>query len=39
MDQVPVYPLGQYFQPTAYRTDITGVLRGFATFWNVRREA
>jgi peptide/nickel transport system substrate-binding protein len=39
IDQVPVYPLGQYFQPTAYRTDITGVPRGFATFWNVRREA
>jgi peptide/nickel transport system substrate-binding protein len=38
IDQLPVYPLGQYFQPTAYRSDITGVLRGFATFWNVRRQ-
>ena len=36
MQQVPFYPLGQYLQPTAYRTSITGVLPGFATFWNVR---
>ena len=36
MREVPFYPLGQYFQPTAYRTSITGVLDGFATFWNVR---
>lgn len=31
------YPLGEYLQPTAYRSNITGVLDGFATFWNVRR--
>lgn len=37
MKDVPYVPLGQYAQPTAYRTDITGVLSGFATFWNVRR--
>ncbi len=37
MQEVPYYPLGQYLQPTAYRTSITGVLDGFATFWNVRR--
>jgi peptide/nickel transport system substrate-binding protein len=36
MQDVPYYPLGQYLQPTAYRTSITGVLDGFATFWNVR---
>ena len=36
MREVPFYPLGQYFQPTAYRNSITGVLDGFATFWNVR---
>jgi peptide/nickel transport system substrate-binding protein len=36
LDEVPYYPIGQYFQPTAYRTSITGVLNGFATFWNVR---
>jgi len=34
---VPYMPLGQYQQPTAYRSDITGVLNGFSTFWNVRR--
>ena len=32
-------PLGQYFQPTAYRRHLTGVLRGFATFWNVQKAA
>jgi peptide/nickel transport system substrate-binding protein len=37
MREVPYYPLGQYMQPTAHRTSITGVLDGFATFWNVRR--
>ncbi|PZW39285.1 peptide/nickel transport system substrate-binding protein [Humitalea rosea] len=37
MREVPYYPLGQYKQPTAYRHDITGVLDGFPTFWNVRR--
>lgn len=36
LEEVPFYPLGQYFQPTAYRSGITGVLDGFATFWNVR---
>jgi peptide/nickel transport system substrate-binding protein len=34
---VPFYPLGQYQQPTAYRSDLTGMLNGFATFWNIRR--
>ncbi|MBI0432264.1 ABC transporter substrate-binding protein [Roseomonas sp. KE0001] len=36
MRSVPYVPLGQYMQPTAYRNGITGVLDGFATFWNVR---
>ena len=36
MQQVPYYPLGQYLQPTAYRKSITGVVDGFAVFWNVR---
>lgn len=35
--EVPYYPLGQYLQPTAYRSNLTGILDGFATFWNVRR--
>ncbi|MBB5696495.1 ABC transporter substrate-binding protein [Muricoccus pecuniae] len=33
---VPYLPLGQFIQPTAYR-GLTGVLPGFAAFWNVRR--
>ena len=34
---VPFVPLGQYFQPTAYRTSLSGVLSGFSMFWNVRK--
>jgi len=34
---VPYIPLGQYFQATAYRKDITDRLNGFVKFWNVRR--
>jgi peptide/nickel transport system substrate-binding protein len=37
MREVAYYPLGQYLQPTAWRSSLTGVLDGFATFWNVRR--
>lgn len=36
MTDVPSMPLGQYIQPMAHRASITGVLNGFATFWNVR---
>ncbi len=36
MVDVPSIPVGQFQQPTAYRKTITGVLPGFATFWNVR---
>jgi peptide/nickel transport system substrate-binding protein len=36
MDSTPLYPLGQFLQPTAYRRKITGILDGFATFWSVR---
>jgi len=36
---VPFVPLGQYFQTTAYRTSLSGVLDGFATFWNVKLNA
>ncbi len=36
MQDVPFYPLGQHRIATAYRSSITGVLNGFATFWNVR---
>ncbi len=30
-------PCGQYFQPSAYRSDLTGVLKGVPLFTNVRR--
>ena len=38
---VPYIPLGQYFQPIAYRRSITGVMAagGVPVFWNVRRAA
>ena len=38
LETVPFVPLGQYFQPTAYRKTVRGVLDGFATFWNVQLE-
>jgi peptide/nickel transport system substrate-binding protein len=34
--EIPCFPIGQYRQPTAYRTSITGILDGTAVFWNVR---
>ena len=34
---VPYIPMGQYLQPTAYRSSLEGVLNGFAIFWNVRK--
>jgi peptide/nickel transport system substrate-binding protein len=34
---VPYIPLGQYFVPTAYRSDVTGILHGNPVFWNARR--
>ena len=34
---VPYIPMGQYLQPTAYRTSLEGVLSGFAIFWNVKK--
>ncbi len=34
---VPYVPLGQYFLPTAFRSDLSGVLQGPPIFWNVRR--
>ena len=38
-ETVPFVPLGQYFQPTAYRRTVHGMLDGFATFWNITLEA
>ena len=34
---VPYIPMGQYLQPTAFRTSLDGVLSGFAIFWNVKK--
>jgi peptide/nickel transport system substrate-binding protein len=34
---VPYIPLGQYVAPTAYQTNLTGVLKGNPVFWNVKR--
>ena len=37
MEDVPYIPLGQFFQPTAYRATLSGVLKGPTVFWNIRR--
>jgi peptide/nickel transport system substrate-binding protein len=34
---VPYLPLGSYFQPTAHKADLTGVLQGLIQFTGVRR--
>ncbi len=34
---VPYIPLGQYFMPTAYQANLTGVLQGSPVFWNYQR--
>jgi peptide/nickel transport system substrate-binding protein len=35
---VPYIPPGQIFQPTAFRSDIQGHVKGpFAQFWSVHR--
>jgi peptide/nickel transport system substrate-binding protein len=36
-EDLPYIPLGQFFQPTAYRRAFTGVLKGPTVFWNIRR--
>jgi len=36
-EDVPYIPYGQFFQPMAYRRNITGVLDGYPLFWNVKR--
>jgi len=37
MEVVPSIPLGQFIQPTAYRTNVTGVSKGFPVFWGVKK--
>ncbi len=34
---VPYIPLGQYFIPTAYQANLSGMLQGSPVFWNIRR--
>jgi peptide/nickel transport system substrate-binding protein len=34
---LPYYPLGTFYTPSAYRSDLTGILRGLPLFWNIRR--
>jgi peptide/nickel transport system substrate-binding protein len=34
---LPYIPLGQFFQPTAWRRNITGILKGPTLFWNIAR--
>ena len=36
-EDVPFLPLGSYYQPTAYRKDLTGMLTGLPLFTNLRR--
>jgi peptide/nickel transport system substrate-binding protein len=36
---VPHIPIGQWFQPMAWRDGLEGMLDGFPVFWNVRRRA
>lgn len=36
-EDVPYIPLGQMLSRTAHRQDLTGMLGGFALFWNLRR--
>ena len=36
---VPYLPTGEYYQPTAYRKTITGVLKGLPLMWSVKKEA
>ncbi|QCI65325.1 ABC transporter substrate-binding protein [Phreatobacter stygius] len=34
---VPYVPLGVFYQPTAYKKELSGILKGLPLFWNVRR--
>ncbi len=36
---VPYLPTGEYYQPTAYRKTVSGVLKGLPLMWNVKKEA
>jgi peptide/nickel transport system substrate-binding protein len=37
-DEVPFFPLGQWLQPIAHRTNIEGIVKSpFPLFWNVKK--
>ena len=35
---VPYLPTGEYYQPTAYRKTLSGILSGLPLMWNVKKE-
>jgi peptide/nickel transport system substrate-binding protein len=36
---VPFIPVGQYFQPATFRSDLSGFVRApFSVFWGVKRD-
>ena len=37
MIDVPYLPVGSYYQPAAYKADLTGVAKGLVLFTGVRR--
>ena len=37
LKEVPFIPLGLFYFPTAYRSNLEGILDTFPVFWNVRR--
>ena len=36
-EDVPFIPAGLFYQSTAYRSDLTGMVKGAPVFWNLRR--
>ncbi|MBB4368324.1 peptide/nickel transport system substrate-binding protein [Bradyrhizobium sp. cir1] len=36
-EDVPYIPLGFYYQPTAYRSNLTGMVDGMPVFWNLKK--
>jgi peptide/nickel transport system substrate-binding protein len=36
-NDLPYIPLGLFYQPTAYRDSLSGVLNGLPLFWNLRK--
>jgi len=36
-EDVPYVPLGVHYAPSAYRADLTHILKSFPIFWNLRR--